>query len=178
MQEEGRDIPARWNGSSFEPQYAAQEWCQKSLAPFEHVTLTVYQARTQRSHNHQFAWLTDAIENMPERYQSEPWAQSEEHLRKYALIRTGFFDCQTIAVGSEDEAERWAPVLQQIDSYSIVVSTGDVVYRYTAQSQKMKVMGKEKFQRSKTAILNFVAGLIGVHPEELSKMGTNRRKRT
>lgn len=178
MENEGHDIPARWNGTAFEPQYdAARAWCQHNLHPWEHVTLTVYRARTKRTHNHQFAWLHDALESLPEKYLEEPWAQSEDHLRKYALIRTGFFNCQTIPVESSNEAARWAAILRELDSYSIVVVRDDVVLRYTAKSQKMKEMGREQFQRSKQKILEFIAGLIGVHHEDLARMGANRRKK-
>lgn len=178
MDSEGHDIPGRWNGEVFEPQYEpAKTWCQHNLHPWEHVTLTIWRARTKRTHNHQFAWLHDALENLPEKYLDEPWAQTEDHLRKYALIRTGYFNCQTIPVDSREEAMRWATILREMDSYCIVVARDDVVYRYTAQSQKMKEMGRDRFQKSKQAILEFIAGLIGVHHEDLARMGSNRRKK-
>lgn len=176
--DETKEIPAIWNGSAFVPDGdTAMTYCRKALQIGEPVTLFVLQARSEKTHRHQFAWLHDALESLPEKYAGEPWAASTEHLRKYALISTGFFTATVVTTAGEDEAWRWKPILQGLDPYSIVSVKGDVIYRFVAQSQSMKAMGKERFQRSKTEILNFVARLIGVLPEDLARMGATRRKR-
>ena len=97
----------------------------------------------------------------------EPWAQSSEHLRKYALIKTGFCDTQTWVCGSKAEATRWAANMRPEDEYSIVVAQGNTVLRFIAKSQKMRAMGAQEFQASKTAIMDFIAGLLDVAPAEL-----------
>lgn len=186
-EEEGHNIAGQWHLDHFRPaDDAAKAWCQQNMRPWEHVTLNVRRARSERSHKHKFAWLRDAWLSLPEKYKAHRWAASPDHLRKYALIRTGFYDVMTIPADDPDEATRWASVIQQIDdqrdkevsgsaAFSIVVSRGDLVYRYTAQSQKMKAMGKDRYQKSKTSIMTFIADLIGVHPEELAQMGRKRR---
>ena len=176
--EDAKEIPAIWNGMAFVPDgNSARDAACRSYRMGQPVTLFVMQERTERTHNHQFAWLDDAVENMPERFDGEPWAASAEHLRKYALISTGFFNVKSIATDGQAEAERWAAVMQSLDPFSVVAIRGDVVHLFTAQSQSMKAMGKERFQRSKTAILNFVANIIGTTPEELARKGRNRRKK-
>jgi hypothetical protein len=71
--------------------------------------------RSAASHAHQFAWLHDAWLSLPERYRNEPWAQTSEHLRKYALIRTGYcrhadlrlrHPCRGRALGAEPPPDR------------------------------------------------------------------------
>lgn len=124
--------------------------------------LQVEQQRSQATHNHEFAAIADMWASLPERYRDEPWAQSPEHLRKYALIRCRYCDTQTYACGSRAEAERWARNLRPLDEYSIVTVEGTTVYRFTAQSQSRKAMGAKLFQESKTAILEFIEDLIGI----------------
>ena len=118
--------------------------------------------RSQATHNHEFAAIADMWQSLPERFQSEPWAQSPEHLRKYALIMCRYCDTQTFTCGSQAEARRWAANLRPMDEYSIVTFEGSTVYRFTAQSQSRRAMGKDRFQASKTAILEYIEDLIGV----------------
>ena len=124
--------------------------------------LQVEQQRSQATHNHEFAVIADMWASLPERFKDEPWAQSPEHLRKYALIRCRYCDTQTYACGSRAEAERWARNLRPLDEYSIVTVEGTTVYRFTAQSQSRKAMGAKLFQESKTAVLEFIEDLIGI----------------
>lgn len=118
--------------------------------------------RSQVSHNHEFASIAEMWKSLPEKYAHEPWAQTAEHLRKYALIRTRWCDTQTFPCGSHAEALRWAANLRPLDEYSIVSVEGSLVYRFTAQSQSRRAMGKASFQQSKTDIIEFIEDLIGV----------------
>lgn len=135
----------------------------------ERYRLTEWHDRSEVTHAHQFAWLAEAWRNLPERYAMEPWAQTPEHLRKYSLIRCGFCKTDTYACGSKAEAERWARNLRPLDEYTIVTVQGTTVYRYSAESQAHRAMGAKRFQQSKQAILEFIAGLLEVDPSELEK---------
>jgi hypothetical protein len=159
---EGRFGPA----SPYHARKADEHYVIGELYPLEESY-----GRSQASHGHQFAWLHEAWMSLPERFKAEPWAQTSEHLRKYALIRTGYCDTTTFACGSRAEAERWAKNLRPFDEYSIVAIEGTTVQRFTAQSQSMRAMGGKRFNASKAAILDFIAGLIGVEPQALASQG-------
>lgn len=118
--------------------------------------------RSEISHRHEFASIAEMWKSLPEQFAHEPWAQTAEHLRKYALIRTRWCDTQTYTCGSRAEAERWAQNLRPLDEYSIVSVEGTTVYRFTAQSQSRRAMGKDRFQKSKTDIIEFIEDMIGV----------------
>jgi hypothetical protein len=153
----------RWDGEAMVP--ASQFWARR--ADKQWVVGEVYHIverhdRSQASHNQEFAAIGEMWKSLPERYADEPWAQSADHLRKFALIRKGYCNTQTYACGSRAEAERWAQNLRPLDEYSIVTVEGSTVYRFTAQSQSRRAMGKQLFQESKTAILEFIEDLIGV----------------
>ena len=118
--------------------------------------------RSQATHNHEFAAIADMWASLPERHKHEPWAQSAEHLRKFALIMCRYCDTQTYPCGSRAEAERWAKNLRPLDEYSVVTVEGSTVYRFTAQSQSRRAMGAKLFGESKQAILDYIEDLIGV----------------
>ena len=69
------------------------------------------------------------------------------------------------------ETSRSAPVPSSCDlnaDSSGTSSDGAVVIR-TARSQSRRSMDKKDFQASKSAVLDIVAGMIGVAPEDLAR---------
>lgn len=162
-------IQFTWDGEAMVPatRFLARR-ADEQFVVGEKYTLVEEKQRSNVTHNHEFAVLEQAWANLPEQYATEAWAQSPEHLRKYALIKTGFFDSTTFACGSKAEAARWAANLRPMDEYSIVVVSGSTVVRYLAKSQSRKAMDAKEFQRSKQAILEYVSGLLDVEPEALS----------
>lgn len=148
--------------SSFHRKRAAEQFGDGQV-----VLMEAQEERSMRSHRFYFACLREAWQNLPESVALETWAQSTEHLRKYALIRTGFSESQTLIASSAAEASRFAAFLRPTDEFSIVLARGVEVIRFTAKSQSVKAMGAKEFQRSKVAVLEFVAGLIGVTSDQL-----------
>lgn len=69
------------------------------------------------------------------------------------------------------EAIRWAANLRkEVDEYALVIVERSVVRVMKAKSQSRKAMAKADFQASKTAILEWVAGLLDVAPETLARV--------
>jgi len=159
-----------WDGEALTPAnaYQARE-ADLELVCGQRYRMVEYQDRSRESHNHQFAFVKSALDSLPEDCQAALWAQSPDHLRKYALIRCRFCNVESILVGSNAAALRVAAWLRAIDGFSLVTVEGGSVTRLTAQSQSVKAMGGKRFQESKQAILEFLADLIGVTPEELAK---------
>lgn len=128
--------------------------------------------RSTASHNHEFAWLTEAWRNFPEDRADELYEQfpSTEHLRKYALIKKGHCTMKQYPCHSEAEAERLRIALQdEADEYALIVRRRVVVTVYKAVSQSKRAMGPAQFQQSKSDIIDYVAELIGVDPETLGR---------
>lgn len=123
--------------------------------------------RSLASHNHYFASLNDAWKNLPEGMEAD--FPTVEHLRKFALIQTGYHTQQTYACGSPEEAVRLAAALRSVDEFSVVVIRGATVTRMTAQSQSIANMGRRTFQKSKDAVLDYVSNLIGVRRDDLER---------
>ena len=136
----------------------------------ETVFITVERLRSDATHRHEVAWLRDAWGSLPDALRGEPYAKSPEHLRKYALIQCGFADCRDVVVEDELTARRVAAFIRPItDEYALVAVSGNVVRVYTAQSQSRRAMGSKRFQESKTAIMDWIAGLLEVSREQLEQ---------
>lgn len=139
------------------------------------VKITDNWGRSRRTHDHQFAWLADAHANLPEWYVGKPWAASPDTLRKKALIETGFCDVAEFNCATPDDAMTAARLFYkqatEAHGYAKFDVEGVSVSVFTPHSQSNKAMDAATFQRSKTAVLNWVAARIGVEPETLAREG-------
>jgi hypothetical protein len=124
--------------------------------------------RSWISHQHEFAWIKQAWENLPE--QLADTFPSPEHLRKAALIATGWHRETIVDAGNAAAALRVAAYARGEDEFAHVVTRGSTVIVRKARSQRMHGhdrMDKDEFQRSKDDILGWIANLIGVEAERL-----------
>lgn len=154
-------IPFSWTGDSFQP--INKHWARKCDERFvvgQIYTLDEIHARSSATHAHYFATIHDIWQSLPERLSQQ--FPTDEHLRKYALIKTGFHTMQQHVCKSEAEALRLAAVIRPYDSYQIVVVAGNVVTVYHAISQDYRSMNKETFAESKEKVLDWCSDLIGV----------------
>lgn len=129
--------------------------------------LVPFEGRSRASHNQYFAALHDAWLNLAAEFAER--FPTEEHLRKWALIRAGFRDERSIVAASKAEAQRLVAFMRPLDDYAVVIARDAVVIVYTAKSQSVHAMGKAEFQRSKQAVLDVVAELIGSNADELRR---------
>ena len=154
-----------WNGSEMIPRHP--KLADRYFVVGQTYRLEPREDRSSRSHAHYFAALHEAWLNLP-----AEWTErfpSEDHLRKYALIKTGFCDQRTFVCSSKAEARRLLPFIAQMDQYAVVTVSETVVTVYTARSQSMRAMGKKPFGESKEAVLDYVASLIGTTSDALAK---------
>ena len=157
-----------WNGERMVP--ANSYWakrCNEHFVVGLKYQLVEQQERSMKSHRHYFSCIKEAWDNLPE-HLAEQYA-SPEHLRKKALIKAGYRNERSVVCDTPAQATKVAAFLMPIDEYAAVVVRGNVVYHLTAKSQSMKAMGKKEFGESKEAVLNAIAALIDVTPEELRR---------
>lgn len=164
-------LPCQWDGESFTP--AGQRWAREADKHFvigEVYHIEAREPRSLTSHNHFFACVQNAWENLPEDVAAR--FPSSDHLRKWCLIRAGFRDERSIACASKAEARRLAAFIEPMDDFAVVVVSEATVSVYTAKSQSMRAMGKVQFQRSKDAVLTELAKLIGTDAAQLARAST------
>jgi hypothetical protein len=122
--------------------------------------------RSDASHRHYFAAIRKAWQNLPEdkaiRY------PTPEHLRKWALIKSGYVVEHTHVCETETGAIALAAFCAKADESAVIIIRGNVVTTAVAESQSLKAMKKERFQKSKQDVIDFCANMIGVDPKTLS----------
>lgn len=152
-----------WDGEAMLPENA--RLADRQYVVGEHYRLAPWEERSQASHNGYFAAIHEAFLNLPE--EAADKFRSEDHLRKFCLIKAGFRDERSIACSSKAEAQRIASFVEPMDEYALVIVHEAMVAVYTAKSQSMKAMGKVDFQRSKEAVLDILAQMIGTTAKAL-----------
>ncbi len=153
----------QWDGEAMVPKRPRLADLQYTIG--EVYRLGVIEERSANTHNHYFASLAESWRNLPDDLAER--FQTVEHLRKYALIKAGYFDERSIVCASKAEARRVAAFVEPMDGYALVSVHEAVVRVYTAKSQSHKAMGARDFQASKTAVLEIVSAMIGSSPAEV-----------
>lgn len=156
-----------WEGDAMRPikRFAAE--ADRRYVIGQNYLMDEVRSRSPASHSHQFAWLKDAWLTLPESAGDE--FPTPDHLRRFALIQAGFYNETRIDCGSNAAALRVASTMRSDNSYAEVVVRGPLVVRRVAKSQNHREMDREEFQRSKTALMETVAEMLGVAPADLVK---------
>jgi hypothetical protein len=160
-------MPYRWSGDAWVIHPSFQRQADAAFAIGEVRMMVEVEERSEASHRHEFAWLREAWLSLPEHLADQ--FPTVEHLRKRALIETGFPHETVIDCGTTAAALRVASYARGEDDFAHVVTRGPLVVVRKAKSQSRRAMAKDEWQASKTAILEWVAGLLDVAPATLAK---------
>jgi len=158
-------IVYRWDGECMRPVGRFAKVCDAQFVVGENYNLEVVQSRSMQSHRHYFACIAAAWDNLPEAHAGR-W-RTPEHLRKWALIRSGYCTEMQYAAKSRAEALRFAQFAAQMNEDAEVVATGATVCIRVAKSQSYRTMTRREFEDSKQAVFAVLADLIGVTPDAL-----------
>lgn len=153
----------RWSGEAMVPLPRFASRCDRDFVVGEIYRMEAIEERSLKSHSHYFASLHDRWMSLPD-HTAERFP-TVEHLRKYALIKSGYADQRQIVCASKAEAQRVAGFIRPMDEYAIVAATEAVVTVWTAQSQSFKAMGRKVFQESKDKVFGVIDDLLGLKKE-------------
>ena len=157
-----------FDGKVFAPD--GQHWlglAQKHFGAGEVVKLVQHEERSGASHNHYFACVADAHANLPDELAIQ--FPSPDHLRRFALISTGYCNSHAITLDSVEEARKVYAFIKPIDQFSVVSLKGCVVTVFTAHSQSNRAANKALFRQQKEAVLGFLATMVGTTKEALTE---------
>jgi hypothetical protein len=154
----------RYNGAVMVPM--RPELAEAQFVPDYRYLLEAHHERSHARHRAYFASLHEAWQSLA----SDQWPTTE-HLRKYALIRTGWRDERVFACESREQAERMAVWLKPFEQFAVITTEGTLVRAWTARSQSYKAMGRDDFNRSMDDVLDYVAGLLGIPKDVLAAQG-------
>jgi hypothetical protein len=172
------EIKYRWNGTGWQPLDRHLRQCAEFVVG-QIERLKIVKERSEKSHRHYFACLRETWLNLPEGYRERfgtDETEGTDRLRKWCLMKAGFRKEHAIVAMSGPQARKIAALAQSLDDCAVVMVDGNIVTVWTAKSQKMKKSGadgmdKDEFERSKEAVLNICAGMLGIDPRELSARG-------
>lgn len=160
-------IPCKWSGEAFEPLPRFHNIVNASFVVGEIYTLVPTEERSHRSHNHYFAALGEAWQNLPEGIGSQ--FDSVEHFRARGLIENGFYNQREFVCSSRAEAERLVKFMRNGGGFAVYSMVAATVIERTPKSQSLKAMGRADFQQSKQAVLDWAWSLVGISPETARK---------
>lgn len=160
-------IPCQWDGEVFKPVGRWSIQADRHFVVGQVYPLEVREARSHASHAHYFAAISEAHKNLPD--EAAERLPTPDHLRRFALIKTGYRDERTITCNSRAEALRVAGFVRPMDEFALVVVAGSSVSVFTAKSQSMRAMDKATFQRSKDDVLAYIATMLGTTARELAE---------
>jgi hypothetical protein len=160
-------LPCVWNGEAFEPLPGFRKRADGAFVVGQVYHMEPVEERTAKTHRHYFACINEAWQSLPADFAER--FPTPDHLRKFALIKAGFADSRQIVAASRAEALRLAAFIRPMDEYAVVSVSGAVVTVWTAQSQSMRAMGKERFKASKDAVLAAIEDLLDLQPGTLGK---------
>lgn len=158
-----------WTGEAFKPaNRRAHQEASERYGAGEVVWFDPERPRSKVSHDHFFAVVGEAWENLPERLASQ--FLTVDSLRSYALCKAGHCDVETFVANSRTEALRMAAFIQSGARPGVqVVVDGNSITRLTPHSQSLRAMGSARFQQSKADVLRVIADLLEVTPEALGQ---------
>lgn len=146
-----------WDGEVFKPTPPFTAYCNREYVVGEVYPMAPIEERSKASHDHYFAALQEAFDNLSE--ENAKQFPSSEHLRHWALIQLGYCtECHWV-MADNNEARRLAIDLRRREPYAVLTVRGRVVHEYLAESQSRASMKKERFQQSKTDVLDLVASM-------------------
>ncbi|AZO77521.1 MULTISPECIES: hypothetical protein [unclassified Bosea (in: a-proteobacteria)] len=160
-------LPFKWNGEAMHPLPGFAKRCDAAFVIGEVYNLEAIEQRSAKSHAHYFASVNAAWQTLPENLAEQ--FPTSEHLRKWCLIRAGYAEQRQIVVSSKAEALRLAAFIKPMDGYAVVSVRECVVIVWTAESQSLKAMGKQRFQDSKTAVLELLSVILECEVTELGR---------
>lgn len=152
-----------WRDGVFVPENRIAAYCDDCFGEGEIVSFERREERSIASHNHFFACVQEAFNNLPEADNRFP---SPDALRKWALIKNGYCNKTECVCDSPQQAAAVAAFTGNAEGIIIVVKE-NVVVKYTAKSQSVKAMGKTEFQLSKDVVLDTISELIAVKRKKL-----------
>lgn len=159
----------RWTGKSFACHPRHMDAANQLYKVGDVYRVLTEEERSDVSHNHEFAFVAEAWKNLPEHLADE--FPSPDHLRRWALIKAGFYDEQIIDVGTRAGAERvrLGFLAAPGEAFSHIVMRGTFVVIRRAKSQSRRSMNREQFQASKQAILDILSEMLGVESGDLQR---------
>jgi hypothetical protein len=156
-----------WTGENFVPLPRFMRLCDQQFEVNEEYPLIPSEERSMNSHRGYFAQVKEAWKNLDEEFDGR--FPTEEHLRSWALVQTGYATESNFILDSDKQALNLAVSLRRRSPLSVIRVSGNVVQCFDPESQSVHAMKRERFEASKKAVLELVSSMARTTPSELRK---------
>lgn len=133
----------------------------------EEYPLMPLEERSQASHNHYFAALTEAFDNLAEEYAQE--FNGFDHFRDWCLCREGYCTSKRYVMNTAEDARIFRDAMKEDNANAIIRIEGNVATVYRPMSQSRPAMKKQLFEDSKRDVLARAASMARTTPTQLKK---------
>lgn len=161
-------LPCIWNGEVLVPVRGYQRQADASLVIGTRYTVEVEEPRNMAQHKGYFARIHEAWQSMPEELLED--YPSSEHLRKRALIKTGYASMTDFVCASSVQAVAAARAFTGADKYALVEISDRAVRIWQAESQSLRAMGSQRFKRSIDEVERWIGDLLEIPPEVMARV--------
>lgn len=152
----------------FVPHARFMPLCWKQYAVGADYPMIPVEQRSMKSHNHYFACIHTAWENLPEALQKK--FPTEEALRAKALVETNWCTERDHVCDTPGKAKYLAGIVRHYSEYSVIKVSGTVVKVFEPKSQSVALMSAEDFKQSKEDVLDWIEALNpGLKIREIKK---------
>ncbi|OFX05672.1 MAG: hypothetical protein A3E78_03240 [Alphaproteobacteria bacterium RIFCSPHIGHO2_12_FULL_63_12] len=152
----------------FVPHERFMPLCWKQYAIGAEYPMIPVEPRNMKSHNHFFACIHTAWENLPEALQKK--YPTEEALRAKALVETNWCTERDHVCDTPGKAKYLAGIIRHYSEYSVIKVSGNVVKVFEPKSQAVALMPAEDFKQSKEDVLDWIEALNpGLKIREIKK---------
>lgn len=162
-----RPVFLRWDGDVFTPEPSFKHYCDRTYTIGEVYPMLPVEERSMASHNHYFAALAEGFNNLSE--ENAKRFPTVEYLRHWVLVQCGYADHAEYAMADGKQARKLAADIRSMSQYAVISIKENVVHVWTAQSQSHAAMKKERFEQSKSDVLDLVAGMARTTQSQLNK---------
>lgn len=164
-----RPVVFVWDGNAMIPLPRFRQQCDRQFVVDEEYPLAPLESRSRASHNHYFASVEEGWKNLPENISAR--FPNADTLRAWALVKTGYCTEKNFVCDSPGHASYLARNLRAYSPLSVIVVSGNVVLVYDPMSQSASAMGRDLFEASKAAVLDYIAGMIESKVADLKRAG-------
>lgn len=154
-----RPVFMKWSKADgvFTPHPSFKHYCDREFEDGGVYPMAPIEERSMKSHNQFFAAVAEGFQNLSE--ENAKQFPSAEHLRKWSLVQCGYATETNYVMANNKEARKVAIDIRKRDGYAVIKVKDNVVQVWDAESQSISAMKKERFQQSKSDVLDLIASM-------------------
>lgn len=148
-------ITFQWDGDAMVPSSRMQSRrADEQFVIGETYVLEIVHERSAKAHNYFFSRIAELHTNLPHRFDHR--FPTPQHLRKWVLVRCGYYNEIITACDNVDTAIAVAAMARSLDGFAVITVSDAVVRVCTAKSQRKNAMKKDEFNKSSADVLEFI----------------------